>query len=76
MWEEPRPRVQLDLPCPLKEPQIDMWYISTNNRDVYKSGYCKGQNSSFNENELNAGRYFATREDAEEWVNAMRGARR
>ncbi|MBN6711464.1 pyruvate kinase [Haemophilus haemoglobinophilus] len=76
MWEEPRPRVTLTLPCPLKEPQVGMWYISSNNQDACKSGYCKGQISSFNEDDLNAGRYFATEEDANEWINAMKEARR
>lgn len=76
MWEEPRPRVQLDLPCPLKAPQEGMWYIPINSREVYKSGYCKSDKNSLNEDFLENGFYFATEEDAQKWLDAMRNARR
>ncbi|WP_240019690.1 pyruvate kinase [Mannheimia haemolytica] len=36
MWEEPRPAVTLTLPCPLKEPQENMWFID-NDFTIVKS---------------------------------------
>lgn len=73
MWEEPRPRVQLDLPCPLKAPQEGMWYIIDN--EIYKSSF-KESNNKFDVVKLEAGRYFATESDALEWLDAGRNARR
>lgn len=73
MWEEPRPRVQLDLPCPLEKPQVDMYLIDSN-FEIHMSNFDAGTNYCFNA--LQQGRYFATKEDAEEWIKAMKGARR
>ena len=74
MWQEPRPRVQLYLPAPLKEPQKGMWFITATR--VGKSGYKEGDLNSFYSDWFEAGKYFATKEDAQEWLDAMRNARR
>lgn len=72
MWEEPRPRVQLDLPCPLKEPQNNMWFIDTNlgvrKSILDKSEHCRER--------FDNGLYFASEEDAQAWLDAMRKNRR
>lgn len=83
MWEEPRPRVQLDLPCPMKELNqgehyyyIDFW-IDTDTKKVESIVVCGiFENSILDEYRLNQGRCFATESDAQEWVDAMRNARR
>lgn len=69
MWEEPRPRVQLDLPAPLKVPQVGVWY------EVIKSIFTEKEDDS-GPYVLDTRLYFATKEDADEWINAMKGARR
>ncbi len=74
MWEEPRPRVQLDLPAPLKEPQEGM-YVIDSNFEIYKSDFKEGRRR-YSTKAFAQGRYFATREDAQEWLDALRNARR
>lgn len=74
MWEEPRPRVSLTLPRPLKEPQEGM-YLITSNFEIYESDFKEGR-GGYNISALAEGRYFATKEDAQEWLDAMRNARR
>lgn len=74
MWEEPRPTVTLTLPCPLKEPQEGMYFVDPalgvcksnhlNNSPQYSIGY------------LDNGFYFATEEDAQTWVDALKNSRR
>ena len=83
MWEEPRPRVQLDLPCPMKELNqgehyyyIDFW-IDTDTKKVESIVVCGiFENSILDEYRLNQGRCFASEEEAQEWLDAMRNARR
>lgn len=77
MWVEPRPRVQLDLPCPLKEPQEGMWYLHP--QYIRKSSYSLENHDdwiSINRIALENGSYFATKEDAEEWQQAIRNSRK
>ncbi|MEG9481270.1 pyruvate kinase [Mannheimia sp. HC-2023] len=70
MWEEPRPTVTLTLPCPLKEPRDEMWFISSRFTIIKSAG--DGGSKEF----LEEGRYFASEYDAQEWLNAMRNSRR
>lgn len=70
-----RPRVQLDLPCPLKEPQEGMWFI-TESGEAVKSNYRYDYTDALNLEGFASGLYFATKEDAQEWLDAMRNARR
>ncbi|HHW7546664.1 pyruvate kinase [Mannheimia haemolytica] len=72
MWEEPRPAVTLTLPCPLKEPQENMWFID-NDFTIVKSMFA---NAPFVKKFLPQGRCFASEEDAQEWLDAMRNSRR
>lgn len=73
MWEEPRPRVTLTLPAPSKEPQEDMWYV--HNSMTVKSDFTLSD-FMVDPRRFEIGIYFATREDAQEWLDAMRNARR
>ncbi|MEE3731729.1 Uncharacterised protein [Mannheimia haemolytica] len=70
MWEEPRPTVTLTLPCPLKEPRDEMWFISSRFTIIKSAG--DGGSKEF----LEEGRYFASEYDAQEWLNAMRNSSR
>ncbi|HGO5853582.1 TPA: pyruvate kinase [Mannheimia haemolytica] len=70
MWEEPRPTVTLTLPCPLKEPRDEMWFISSRFTIIKSAG--DGGSKKF----LEEGRYFASEYDAQEWLNAMRNSSR
>lgn len=70
MWEEPRPTVTLTLPCPLKEPRDEMWFISSRFTIIKSAG--DGGSKEF----LEEGRYFASEYDAQEWLNAMLNSRR
>lgn len=77
MWQEPRPRVQLDLPAPLKEPREGMWLLDSNGISI--SCYTSSTHHNWmdvNKNTLSSGFFFATKKDAQEWVDAMRNARR
>lgn len=79
MWGEPSPRVQLDLPCPLKDPNEGMYILFED--AIMQSSYsvnCKNNwlNIHSNITLLENGRCFATKEDAQEWLDAMRNARR
>lgn len=76
MWQEPRPRVQLDLPASLKEPQEGIWFINKIGMDIEKSSYSQENPEGLSANILLSGRYFATKEDAQEWLDALKGARR
>lgn len=69
MWEEPRPRVQLDLPCPLKKWRRNCYTI-TNDLSVEKTVHTE---RPFDE-DLHF--YFATEKDAQEWIDAMKNSRR
>lgn len=79
MWKEPEPvpnTVTLTLPCPLKEPQADMWFIGSKG-NVAKSTYIEGRpDHTFWQESFNAGFYFGSEADAQEWLNALRNNRR
>lgn len=73
MWEEPRPRVQLDLPYPLKEWQPDCYYVDYN-WEIKKTNH--KQKNIFTEFNSVFGLYFASEKDAQEWIDAMKNNRR
>lgn len=75
MWQEPRPTVTLTLPCPLKEPQEGMWLITVNNQ-VIRSSYSENDLNSYQPNWLEQGKYFASEEDAQAWVDALKNNRK
>lgn len=77
MYEEPRPTINVTLPCPLKEPQPDMWFITSSftvTQSTYSSDTTKEKTVS--EEMLKQGLYFATREDAQAWLNTLKNSRR
>ena len=76
MWKEPKPvsnTVTLTLPCPLKEPKDGMWFIQDSR--IIKSSYTK-KNPSHSQVMLDDGFYFATKEDAQMWLDAMKNNRK
>lgn len=85
MWQEPRPRVQLGLPCPLKEVKngTTVYYISINT-DPLGLAYSEivvdqtvfDEENHYHKTYLDGGFYFTTKEDAQEWLDAMRNAHR
>lgn len=85
MWQEPRPRVQLGLPCPLKEVKngTTVYYISINT-DPLGVAYSEivvdqtvfDEENHYHKTYLDGGFYFTTKEEAQEWLDAMRNARR
>ncbi|WP_324681550.1 hypothetical protein [Bibersteinia trehalosi] len=87
MWEEPRPRVQLDLPCPVIKLEVGKRYYTINIHGVD----CYDGDMSFTEtdewtyesiddvqtkNRAEQGLLFASEADAQEWIDAMRNSRR
>lgn len=77
MWKDPEPnRVTLTLPCPLKEPKEDMWFIGSDGRAI-KSAYTK-DNADFSlwGNAFNAGFYFGSEAEAQEWIDALKNNRK
>lgn len=77
MWKDPEPnRVTLTLPCPLKEPKDDMWFIGSEG-SLIKSAYKKDDpDFAICESIFNAGFYFGSEAEAREWLDAMRNNRR
>ena len=63
LWKE---TVNVSIPRPLKEPREKMWYI-TGYGDVLASG---GKNN-YDSEKLEAGFYFATKDDAEEFLKVL-----
>ncbi|MHB9991730.1 pyruvate kinase [Pasteurella multocida] len=81
MYEEPRPTVTLTLPCPIQEPQEGMWFIDDINSEnpIGKSEYTRNNHMHWmklNHRNLYLGVYFASKEDAQAWLDAMKNARR
>ncbi|ATW44424.1 hypothetical protein A2U20_05815 [Glaesserella parasuis D74] len=74
MYKESEPetnKVTLTLPCPLKKPRDDMWFISLW-KEVSKSSYNK--NTPLKEFEKNI--YFGSEADAQAWLDAMENNRK
>lgn len=76
-WKEPRPTVTLTLPCPLKEPQPNMWYI-TSIFTVTQSTYSENSDKERTVSNwiLEKGLYFATKEDAQIWLDTLQNNRK
>ena len=74
MWRAPEPvsnTVTLTLPCPLKEPIGHKWYVNSE-LDTPKCTNTDAYTKTF----ISKGCYFATKEDAQAWLDAMRNNRR
>lgn len=77
MWEEQRPTINVTLPCPLKEPQPNMWYI-TSIFTVTQSTYSENSDKEKTVSNwiLEKGLYFATKEDAQIWLDTLKNNRK
>lgn len=73
MWEEPRPRVQLDLPCPLKKWQPNCYFID---EFLMPQKTTAKQENTLTKVFEEVSYYFAKKEDAEEWINAIKQSKR
>lgn len=70
MYKEPKPQtntVTLTLPCPLKEPRDEMWFISPW-EEVSKSSYDR----NMSERDFKERPYFASKADAQAWVDTLK----
>lgn len=76
MWEEPRPRVKLDLPAPLKEAENGQEVFFVNLSSGIVVPFVFDNSTALKKSLLEAGLFFTTREEAEEWINAVRNSRR
>ncbi|MGQ0285805.1 hypothetical protein ACT2CV_01190 [Pasteurellaceae bacterium 22721_9_1] len=74
MWEEPRPRVQLDLPTPLKRAKEDQLVFKKGSRCIINFYF--DPNNKKHCDMLEAGSLFESEENAQEWLDAMKGSRR
>lgn len=74
MWQEPQPRVQLDLPAPLKHAEANQIVFKKGSRRIIAFPFLP--NIAKHQDFLEAGSLFATKEDAQEWLDAMKGARK
>ncbi|UFK43854.1 hypothetical protein [Mannheimia haemolytica] len=87
LWEESRPRVQLDLPCPVIKLEVGKRYYTINIHGVD----CYDGDMSFTEidewtyesiddvqtkSRAEQGLLFASEADAQEWIDAMRNSSR
>lgn len=87
MWEEPSPRVQLNLPCPVSLLKVGKRYYTINVYDVDcydgEMGFTSIEEWVYEDvddcqtkSRAEQGLMFASRTDAQEWLNAMRNSRR
>lgn len=87
MWEEPSPRVQLNLPCPVLLLEVGKRYYTINVYDVDcydgEMGFTSIEEWVYEDaddcqtkSRAEQGLMFASRTDAQEWLNAMRNSRR
>lgn len=77
MWRDEAPvsnTVTLTLPCPLKEPRDNMWFVGGGSK-VMKSSY-DASDPRYSVEMLKDGRYFATQEEAQAWLDALKNSRR
>lgn len=74
MWkDEPvQNTVTVTLPCPLKEPHDEMWFINLDG-EVSKSNYKK---NSISKESFERRIYFGSEQDAKAWFDAMKNNRR
>lgn len=79
MWKDPElvsNTVTLTLPCPLKEPQNNMWFIGGDGVAM-KSDYQKDiPTRTFNKDKFDNGFYFGSKEDVQAWLDALKNNRR
>lgn len=73
MWQEPQPRVQLDLPAPLKHAEENQIVFQKGSRRIIAFQFLP--NITKHQDFLETGSLFATEQDAQEWLDAMKGAR-
>lgn len=84
MWEEPQPEVTVTVPAPLKEVIEGQaaWYYgygSIPNINIFETSFHNilfNPDNNFYQYLLETGQLFATKEDAEAFLEAMKGARR
>lgn len=79
MWRDEEPAsntVTLTLPCPLKEPRDNMWFIGGGCKAMKSSYDVNDPSSRYSQEMLEGGRYFATQEDAQAWLDALKDSRR
>lgn len=85
MWEEPQPEVTVTVKAPLKdvEENQEVWYYGYNVAEYLLNPKCNHIYSMkyqsklyFHKYLLETGQLFATKEDAEAFLEAMKGARR
>ena len=81
MWKDPEPvskTVTLTLPCPLKEPREGMaFFIARSGQlSIDISQYEEKNPDSYSKIILEEGGYFATKEDVQAWLDAMKNNRR
>lgn len=73
MWKDNEPRtntVTLTLPCPLREPRDEMWFLTFD--DYMKSAY--GKNIPLDN--FKRKHYFGSEADAQAWIDALKNSRR
>lgn len=79
MWEEPRPTVTLTLPCPLEKPRNEMWFIDI---DLSVRPHSREPDEVLGalhpaiRKRFDQGLYFASKEDAQAWVDALKNNRK
>lgn len=73
MWQEPRPRVQLDLPAPLKKIPSEQLLVYVIEEQEGKSLIQEKIASLYRNTDVI---FFLAKEDAQEWLDAMRNARK
>lgn len=67
LWKE---KVTIAIPKPLKEPRDKMWYITVNG-----GVYASGGKVNYDSERFEAGFYFATKEEAEEFLKVLSESR-
>ncbi|MEG9498910.1 hypothetical protein [Mannheimia indoligenes] len=87
MWGEPNLRIQLNLPCPVLQLEVGKLYYTINVYDVdcydgdmdftsIEEWVYEDADDCQTKSRAEQGLMFASRTDAQEWLNAMRNSRR